>query len=550
MSATDELRPWWQRHPERLSWELANFADLGLEARTERTGNGAPVIRTAVALSDGRRFEVIVSFPYEYPIAKPTVKVQAGLLGPPHEVGGLLCLFDNAPNQWHPGRAVAELVAGRVTALLEGLLVAGSLERELEEQIPEVNILDLVTEASRVVLVPDPFWGELPEGCAGGVIALCGEGDRRMLCYAEGFGASTDQAKRVGCDQGLDLGHWVDLPHRPLGYRTPAELLEMAHERLPGLLEPVGFGKVTPQPPQWVAVNFLGPGIRAGEHRRRWAFVKLSGPHTVPPAAQGTWQAQALTLAERQLRIPELGGLEQAKIALLGVGSLGSKVAIELAKAGCSKLVVVDSDSYDANNAVRHELAPIHAGARKAEAVGGAVEQMNPFCTAEPLSLDLGVGEGPTIEFLRAIEGANLLIETTGARAVTRLCERYGRIAGVPLLSASLTRGSRGGDMVLLRDGSCFECFLHAQESGAIPKPEQGEERAPVVPVGCAHPAFSGAGFDAAELSSAVARTAVRATGLTAYPELDYDWAVVNFVGDPRWRQGRLERDPSCRHRG
>jgi molybdopterin/thiamine biosynthesis adenylyltransferase len=548
MSATDELRPWWQRHPERLRWELANFADLGLEARAERTASGTPLIRSAVVLSDHRRFEVVVGFPYEYPIACPTVDVRAGLLGPPHEVGGRLCLFDNAPNQWHPGRGVGELVAGRVTALLEGLLVDGRLEPELEEQIPEVNVLDLAVEAGRVVLVPDPFWGAVPEGHTGGAIALSGEANRRLLCYAKGFGVCTDQAKQVGCDQGLDLGRWVTLADERLGYRTPGELFEMAHERLPALLDPVGLGKLAPRLPQWVAINFLGPGIRVGESRRRWVFLELSGSQTVPPAVQAAWQAQALTLAERQLRTPELRGLEQAKIVLLGVGSLGSKVAIELAKAGCDKLAIVDSDFYDANNAVRHELAPIHAGECKADAVAEAVEQMNPFCAAEPLTLQLGAGEAPTIEFLGAIEGANLLIETTGARAVTRLCERYCRIARVPLLSASLTRGSRGGDMVLLEEGSCFECFLHAQESGQIPKPQEGEERTPVVPVGCAHPAFSGAGFDAAELSSSVARMAVRATGLTEYPRLDHDWAVVDFVGEPRWRQGRLAPDPSCRH--
>jgi hypothetical protein len=549
MSATDELRPWWQRHPERLNWELANFADLGLEARAEQTGNGAPLIRTAVVLSDGRRFEVVVGFPYEYPIAEPTVDIRADLLGPPHEVGGRLCLFDNAPSQWHPGRSVAELVANRVAELLESLLVSGELAPELEEQIPEVNYLRCLTEPGHVVLVPDPFWNELPPGCNSGMIALCGEGARRLLCYAEGFGASTDLAERVGCDRGFDLGRWVDLPAGPGGYHTPGELLELARRQLPGLLEPVGFGKLPPRPPDWVAVNFSGPGIRAGERRRRWIFLELSGSQTVPLVAGRASEAQAISSGERQLRIPELVGLERAKIALLGVGSLGSKVATELAKAGCGKLVLVDSDIYDANNAVRHELAPIHAGEGKATAVAAAVEQLNPFCAAEPLTINLGNG-GPPIEFLGAIEGAALLVETTGARAVTRLCERYGRIAGVDLLSASLTRGSRGGDMVLLREGLCFECFLHAQELGVIPKPEEGEQRAPVVPVGCAHPAFSGAGFDAAELSSAVARMAVRATGLTGYPELDHDWAVVNFVGGQRWRQGRLQPDPSCRHLG
>jgi hypothetical protein len=145
------------------------------------------------------------------------------------------------------------------------------------------------------------------------------------------------------------------------------------------------------------------------------------------------------------------------------------------------------------------------------------------------------------------VDGAHVVIETTGSRSVTRVAERYCRVAGVPLLSASLTGGSRGGDMVLLRPDTCFDCFLLAQGSGAIPKPERGEQPL-VIPVGCTDPAFSGTGFDSSTLASDVARMGIRATGLTDYPALDYDWAVLNFVSEPRWQQGSLVPDPACGH--
>lgn len=545
MSATDELRPWWERYPERLGWELANFADLGLSASSDR-GRGGPWISTTVELSDRRQMVVTVTFPYEYPIEPPLVRVEPDLLGPPHEAGGLLCLFDNPANQWNRQRSAADLIAGRVTRLLEGLLVAGELPADLEEQIPELNFLRYTTDPGRVVLVPDPFWGELPEIAHSGSIVLMGDEDRRLLCFVEGFGPSADLAGRVGCEVGIELGRWIELPEPPPGYHTANEIFALARERCPELLDPVGVGTLGPSPPEWVAINFPGPGARAGEKRRRWGLIKLTGPQTVPPSAEAGWDVQALSFSERQLRTPELIGLERAKIALLGVGSLGSKVAIELAKAGCGKLVLVDPDTYDVNNAVRHELAPLHAGEGKATAMTRAVELTNPFCKAEPMAQTIGVG-GPPVDFLRAIEGAALVIETTGARSTTRICERYCRIAGVPLLSASLTRGSRGGDMVLLDVEGCFDCFLLAQNAGEIPKPDAAEQDV-VVPIGCADPAFSGAGFDASELSSVVARTAIRATGLTEYPALDHNWAVLNFAASPHWQQGTIKPDPRCRH--
>jgi molybdopterin/thiamine biosynthesis adenylyltransferase len=256
---------------------------------------------------------------------------------------------------------------------------------------------------------------------------------------------------------------------------------------------------------------------------------------------------QALTPVERRLRLPELAGLGLVKVVLLGVGSLGSKVAIEMAKAGVGELVLIDPDRYDVNNAVRHELPTWLAGTHKTIGMALSCQHINPFCKVEWESRKIGVGQLSAVKFLRRLDGAHLVIETTGSRSVTRVAERYCRIAGVPLVTASLTRGSRGGDMVLVRSETCFDCFLLAQENGEIPKPEQGEQPL-VLPVGCADPAFSGTGFDSSTLASDVARFAIRATGHTDYPALDHDWAVLNFVSEPRWQQGRLEPDPACGH--
>jgi molybdopterin/thiamine biosynthesis adenylyltransferase len=546
MSATDELRPWWERLPERLDWELANFADLGLTARLDER-YAAPVIITAITLSDGRTVPMQIGFSHEHPILAPRVHVESGLLGPPHESSGLLCLFDAAENQWNPGRSAAELVDGRVRALLEGVLVTGNLDPAAEEQIPSVHYLRYLTNAEKVVFVPDPFWGDPTEGVGSGTIVLQGDGRRRFLRYADGFDLAADLADRVDCEGGVRFGRWVALPGEPTDYLLPEGVLDLARTRCPEVLEPVTFGKVGPMLPSWIAINFLGPGVRAGEKGRRWGFVELTGPDTVPPAALAGWEVQPLTLAERTLRTPELAGLETSKVLLLGAGSLGSKVAVELAKAGCGAIVLVDHDVYEAGNSVRHELAPLHAGEPKAEALARQLELLNPFCKVLHFRFELGQ-TAPSTEILEQIAGADLVVETTGQRATTRLCERYCRISGTSLLCASLTRGSRGGDMVLLGPDRCFDCFLLAQQEGQIPTPPRGSEEPPVIPVGCGSPAFSGSGFDSSELASAVTRMAIRATGRTRYPALDHDWAILDFLGEPGRRQGVLVADPACGH--
>jgi molybdopterin/thiamine biosynthesis adenylyltransferase len=545
MSATDELRPWWERLPGRIDWELANLADLGLRARLDER-YAAPVIVTALTLTDGRTVPMQITFPAEYPILEPIVSVESGLLGPPHEVGGGLCLFDDPRNQWNPARGVAELIDGRVRALLEGVLVTGDLDPAAEEQIPSVWYLHYETEAGKVVFVPDPFWGDPDDGVSSGTIMVQGEGRRRFLCFAESFGSAANLADRVGCGEGFALGRWVALPGEPVAHLQPDQLLDLARSVCPSLFEPIVV-RETRYSPRWVAVNFLGPGVRAGEKGRRWGFVELTGPDTVPPAALRGWEVQPLTLAERALRTPELAGLEAAKVVLLGAGSLGSKVAVELAKASYGAIVLIDHDDYEAGNAVRHELAPLDAGEPKVEALARHLEQLGPFTKVSGFRFQIGQAP-PSAEILAEIAGADLVIETTGSRAIGRLCERYCRISRTPLLCASLTRGARGGDMVLLGNDKCLDCFLLAQQEGRIPTPPRGKEEAPVVPVGCGSPAFSGSGFDSSELASAVTRMAVRATGRTVYPQLGHDWEVLDFLGEPGRQRGTLPVNPDCGH--
>jgi molybdopterin/thiamine biosynthesis adenylyltransferase len=548
MSATDELRPWVQRLPERLRWELANFADRGLRAELWPREND-PLIQTTLELSDRRRVEVRVTFPFEYPLKPPFASVAAGLLGLPHEVEGHLCIFDDPTNQWNPQRGAAALVDENVRGLLEAVLIEGPAAIEAkEEQIPDQVSRRYAANPNRVMLVPDPFWATLADGVRVGALLIRGGGSHRLLAYAEGLGFDDSQlATRLGSEEGLAFGRWVELADPPSGHQGAAGLLSRALAATPGLLDPVLIGDNQPTAPEWIGLNFPDQGPRRGQWRRQWAFIELSAVDTIPVAAQELWTTQALTLAERQLRIPELVGLEKAKVVLLGAGSLGSSVAIELAKAGCGELQIIDPDTYDVNNAIRHELAPSRAGAHKAEALAVAADAANPFGEAKPMVETVGVGRISAINFLQCLDGADLVVETTGSHAVTRIAERYCRIVGVPLLSASLTSGSRGGDMVLLDPELCFDCFLLAQQAGDIPSPSAAEQEL-VIPAGCADPAFSGAGFDASALASDVARMAVRATGLTGYPPLDHRWAVTNFVEEPHWQQGNLEPDPRCGH--
>lgn len=326
-------------------------------------------------------------------------------------------------------------------------------------------------------------------------------------------------------------GVWVASHSMPL---TVAELGAMLRD------DPVLAEAMRDKVP-WIAITYPEEGAFQGDPGRGWSFVRNSD------SEPDSIETQAFTREQRMLRVPELVGVEACRFVMVGAGSLGGTVALGLARAGAGELVIIDSDRYDINNAVRHELPASAAGMGKAVGVATLCEAANPFCDIRYDPRKLGETASPpaTVELL---SGATLVIETTGSAMVTRIVERYCRALEIPLLTASLTAGARGAEVLLLTPELCFGCFLDAQDNGEIEKPAVGEESL-AVPVGCASATFLGAGFDATELSAVVARTAVRATGRTTYPELDYNWAVINFAQEPRWTQSLIEPNPNCPHR-
>ncbi|HUY24702.1 MAG TPA: ThiF family adenylyltransferase [Candidatus Saccharimonadales bacterium] len=237
--------------------------------------------------------------------------------------------------------------------------------------------------------------------------------------------------------------------------------------------------------------------------------------------------------------------MSERSVLIVGAGSVGSTIAVELAKAGLAHLTLVDKDAYDVNNSVRHELPLIYAGANKAEAVSFHCRAVNPFSNVVAIPSDAGVGILPP-ELGKLIAGADLTVDATGSGEITQLLCRTCHEHDRPLLVATLTSSAYGAEVVLGRhEGGCPNCFMLGQGDGVVPTPPSGPA-SNVTPVGCSQPTFFGAGFEATELAAVATRMAIAGCGGTSYPNLGYDWAVLDFRGDSHWRSGKLERDRQC----
>jgi molybdopterin/thiamine biosynthesis adenylyltransferase len=544
--------PWFELQPKRRAWELERFAERGLVA-TESVLSGTLVVKTSM-IYRGEAVEISVVFPDEYPDVPPTVYGPRILrrhqvLGP---YGGNFCLLEQPDSDWWPAMSAAELVDKDLRQLLKDSEAGGEAVQAGEADMPEPVSGHVSYERGKAALLSDPFWAlQLP--CERGELTFVDvvSGSNWIVIEIEGFAAPERRLLEhyAASDGRRHVGTWTELKETP-SWPSKEDLLQAALAADPKLLRRLkrGLKHKSRQPAAdgWVAVTFLEEGPYRGQKRRAWVFLHVRLTRAGESTVLGAVRAQALSVEERARRIPELRGLADAHVLVVGAGSLGAPITLELAKAGVGRIELIDKDFYDVNNAVRHTSSTRYAGIDKERAVMCDAWNLNPFVEVNPRRIDVAstIKEAERLDLLLA--DVDLVIDTTGSQSAARVLQRRCRARSIPLLVAGLTAGSYGGEVALFTDdGPCFFCFVLAQLAGEIPKPLEGP-RSNVTPVGCSHPAFSGAGFDATALAALAARTAVCATGKSKYPSPNYNYVIVNFRGEHPWQQGTLARRSDC----
>ena len=78
--------------------------------------------------------------------------------------------------------------------------------------------------------------------------------------------------------------------------------------------------------------------------------------------------------------------LKKAEVCILGLGGLGSNVAILLARGGIGHLKLIDFDVVEASNLNRQQYRISHIGLKKTEAMKTIIKEINPFVEIEVLN--------------------------------------------------------------------------------------------------------------------------------------------------------------------
>ena len=148
------------------------------------------------------------------------------------------------------------------------------------------------------------------------------------------------------------------------------------------------------------------------------------------------------------VRVPtDLQGLSDKSVGIVGLGSLGSKIALSLARTGVSRFFLVDDDVFLPENVCRHVLDWQNVGEHKVDAVAAALSRIAPNIKADVSRLNI-TGQESTASLsgtLSELGQCDLIIDATASSQVFNVVAAVAFTCGRPLVWAEVYVGGIGG---------------------------------------------------------------------------------------------------------
>lgn len=161
-------------------------------------------------------------------------------------------------------------------------------------------------------------------------------------------------------------------------------------------------------------------------------------------------------LMDKQQRSPARNAVLAGKrVAILGCGSMGSKVATSLARMGVADFFFVDSDILKTGNLVRNELDWQEVGAHKVDALAERLKRINAQVKVSRWANQLGgqTSVDTLMECLATLNQCDLIVETTGSGQGFVYASSVSEDGGVPMVWGRVFGGGFGGYIARSRPG-------------------------------------------------------------------------------------------------
>ena len=442
---------WWIKHPERLAVELEAIEDL--------QANEPWLVGIKEALPEGLIFAVefdinlngevlpfVLKYPGLFPHTPPSVFPRDGRRHSGHQygTGGEMCLEYRSDN-WDPSVSGAmmitssyRLLSGEQPSQDERAVVRDAHRTTLGQELRGVKGRFLTTPGFR------RFMGQMPAGtCTPGTAIDYGAPGDIWVAYVNAIGPPTQP-------------EWTEteIPSVPVK-PSPAVLIRVS------ALDELTVTEYE-HVEELVRVSAGSDSLPANEGGSPRIFVVADAKSArmfYVFRYEGRWKAfpyrTVVFEREPQRLSATYASLGAKKVGILGSGSLGSKVAVTLARSGVRSFVLVDGDILQPGNLVRHELDARAVGAHKVHGLEERIGTVASQAEVNVWRVVLGGQESSatTSSVLNDLGSCDLVIEATADPQAFNFAAAAARSANKPMVWTEIYAGGIGGFVGRVRPG-------------------------------------------------------------------------------------------------
>lgn len=145
----------------------------------------------------------------------------------------------------------------------------------------------------------------------------------------------------------------------------------------------------------------------------------------------------------------EYADLDSKRVGIVGLGSLGSKIAASLARTGVGQFVLVDGDILHAGNLERHDADWRDVGLHKADLAARRLRLLAPGvrCYAWQTAIGAQVSTGEAGNVNAALDGCDLIVDATAEPEVFNHLAGLVGGAKATLVWGAVFAGGLGGEV-------------------------------------------------------------------------------------------------------
>jgi molybdopterin/thiamine biosynthesis adenylyltransferase len=179
------------------------------------------------------------------------------------------------------------------------------------------------------------------------------------------------------------------------------------------------------------------------------------------------------------------------KVAIVGMGSFGSHLAVELAKAGVLHFTLIDNDRLESENIVRHACGQRDLGRFKTKAVKDVLNDKNSRVSIETFE---GTLEQYIEHYKDGLSNFDLILGCTDNNSSRFLLSHIALTHNIPLLIGKAFSAAEGGDVFVQKsqDEACYAChldFSNPEHNQEISSETQRQKQAPTYGITATMPA-------------------------------------------------------------